>query len=97
MRDNELFIQLVIAHCEYESYAQIIYELEELHKYDDEYWQIWNLYIMASSIYKTIKKQFFVNEVFMRVKHDYKSWEIDYINYELRIYLKEDKNLNKEK
>lgn len=90
MRDNELFMQLVMAHCEYEGYSQIIYELEELCKYDEEYWQVWNLYIVALGIYETIKKQFFINEVFTRVKYDYTSWETDYVNYELIIYLEED-------
>ena len=90
MRDNELFMQLVMAHCEYEGYSQIIYELEELCKYDEEYWQVWNLYITALGIYETIKKQFFINEVFTRVQYNYISWETNYINYELIIYLEED-------
>lgn len=92
MKDNELFMQLMIAQCEYEGYAQMIYDFEESYKYDDEYWQIWSSYIMALGIYETIKKQFFIKEVFARVKYDYVSWKVDYLDYELIIYLDEDKN-----
>lgn len=90
MKDNELFMQMMIAHCEYEGYAQIIYELEELRKYDDNYWEMWSSYIMSLGIYETIKKQFFINEVFPRVDYNYDHWEADYINSELIIYLYED-------
>ena len=92
MKDNELFMQLMMAHCEYEGCSQIIYDLEELCKYDDEYWKAWHQYVMALGIYETLKKQFFINEIFSRVKYDYVSWEADYINYELIIYLEEDEN-----
>ena len=90
MKDNELFMQLMIANCEYESYSQIIYELEELRKYDDEYWQVWSSYIMSLGIYETLKKKFFINEVFPRVDYDYDYWEVDYVNSELIICLYED-------
>lgn len=65
-------------------------------KYDDEYWQVWDLYIAALGAYETIKKRFFINEVFTRVRYNYISWEADYINYELIIYLKENESINKQ-
>ena len=90
MKDNELFMQMMIAHCEYEGYSQIIYELEELRKYDESYWEVWSSYIMSLGVYETIKKQFFINEVFPRVDYNYDHWETDYVNSELIIYLYED-------
>lgn len=86
MTDNEIFMKLEIAHYEYESYSQIIEELDFQGKHDDNYWSIWFQYITALGVYETYQKLLTVNFIYPKVGLEFDRWEANYDNCELTIY-----------